>query len=63
MNDSDAESLWAFISKMYSSPWDNVAEEAPDEADLQMLKAIEKDPECHKFSREQDINWDLSAGT
>lgn len=33
-------------------------EEEPDEIDLQMLKAIDNDPECHEFVKESDINWD-----
>lgn len=29
--------------------WNNIPEEVPDEIDLQMLKEIEKAPECHEF--------------
>lgn len=44
--------------KFVPSTWDNIPEEAPDEIDLQMLKAIENDPECHQFIKESDIDWD-----
>ena len=44
-------------SKLRTS-WDDIEEVEPDETDLQMLKAIEEDPECHQFTRENDINWD-----
>ncbi len=37
--------------------WNDIEEEEPDEIDLQMLKAIEEDPECHEFTKESDIDW------
>lgn len=38
--------------------WDNIEEEEPDEFDLQMLKAIETDSDCHKFTLETEIDWE-----
>lgn len=58
MNDNDAENLWKIIVRTYSSAWDTLEEEAPDEIDLQMLAAIKNDPECHEFSSESDIDWE-----
>lgn len=59
MDDSDAEKFWEIIStKFASSTWANIREEAPDAIDLQMLQAIENDPECHEFIKESDIDWD-----
>ena len=57
MNDNDAEVVWNLIVKKFPSSWDKIKEEAPDETDLQMLKEIEADPECHEFTKESDINW------
>lgn len=58
MTDTDAESFWKLIVEKYSPSWDNIEEEMPDEADLQMLDAIENDPDCHEFINEKDIVWD-----
>lgn len=59
MDDKDAEMFWEIISKKFTpSTWDNIPEEAPDEIDLQMLEAIENDPECREFVKESDIDWD-----
>lgn len=38
--------------------WESIEEVAPDDIDIQMLKAIESDPECHEFTPESDISWD-----
>lgn len=58
MNDSDAEKFWEIITQKFTpSTWENIEEEEPDEIDLQMLKAIEDDPECHEFVKESDIDW------
>lgn len=58
MNDSDAEKFWNIILTNFSPSWDDIEEIEPDEFDLQMLKAIESDPECHDFIPENEINWD-----
>lgn len=58
MSDNDAEMLWEHIVKKFTPSWDDIEEEVPDEFDLQMLKAIETDPECHEFTKENEINWD-----
>ncbi|MCM1267744.1 MAG: hypothetical protein NC302_07535 [Bacteroidales bacterium] len=58
MSDTDAEEFWNIILQKYKpTSWDDIEEEEPDAIDLQMLKAIEEDPECHKFTREDNINW------
>lgn len=38
------------------STLENIEEAEPDEIDLQMLNAIDNDPECHEFVKESDIN-------
>ena len=59
MSDKDAEEFWNLILQKYNPvSWEDIEEVAPDEIDLQMLKAIEEDPECHEFTSENDINWD-----
>lgn len=58
MNNSDAEKFWNIILKDFATSWDDIEEEEPDAFDLQMLKAIESDPECHEFTSESNIDWD-----
>lgn len=57
MSDKDAEIFWKIIEKRFNPSWYSIEEVQPDEEDLEMLKAIEKDPECHEFTKESDINW------
>lgn len=45
------------MQKNSSVSWDDIEEEEPDAIDLQMLKSIEEEPECHEFTKENDINW------
>lgn len=58
MNDHDAEKFWEIIVNSFTPSWDNIEEVEPDEFDLQMLNAIEEDPECHEFISESDIIWE-----
>jgi len=57
MSDSDAENFWKIIQKKFTPSWDNIEEIEPDEDDIAILQAIEEDPECHKFTKESDIDW------
>mgnify|MGYP001041115902 CR=1 FL=1 len=57
MSDSDAENIWEIIQNQFRSSWDDIEETKPDAIDLQMLKEIEEDPECHEFKSEDDISW------
>ena len=36
------------IQNQFRSSWDDIEETRPDAIDLQMLKEIEEDPECHE---------------
>ena len=48
MSDADAKEFWKIILDKYSPvTWEDIEEEEPDDIDLQMIKAIEEDPECH----------------
>ncbi|MCI9357203.1 MAG: hypothetical protein HFH59_06600 [Lachnospiraceae bacterium] len=58
ISDRDAEDFWEIIKRKLRTSWDDIEEVEPDEIDLQMLKAIEEDPECHQFTKESNINWD-----
>lgn len=59
MSDNDAEMFWNIINQQFKSvDWENIEEIEPDDIDLQMLKAIEDDPECHEFTNEKDIDWE-----
>lgn len=50
MSNHDAEILWELILNRFSDlSWDNIEEEAADDIDLEMLKSIEEDPDCHEF--------------
>lgn len=58
MNNADAEEFWNIILEKYNPvTWDDIEEIEPDEIDLQMLKEIENNPECHEFTKESDIDW------
>ena len=62
MSDSDAEKFWEIIlNKFAPATWDDIDEEAPDEIDLQMLKEIDNNPDCHEFVKESDINWETPS--
>lgn len=58
MSDDDAEKIWEHIIKKFTRSWENIEEESPDAIDIQMLKDIENDSECHQFTKENDIVWD-----
>ncbi len=59
MSDTDAEEFWNIILKKYAPvSWNDIEEVEPDEIDLQMLKEIAENLECHEFIKESDINWD-----
>lgn len=46
MSDYDAEIVWKLIVDRFSTTsWDDI----PDEIDLQMLKEIDTNPDCHEF--------------
>lgn len=52
MSDKEAEVFWNLIQNRYiilPKSWDDIEEVEPDEIDLQMLKEIENDPDCHSF--------------
>lgn len=54
----NTETPLEIIKSKFRTSWDDIEEIEPDEIDLQMLKAIEEDPECHIFTKESEINWD-----
>ena len=50
MSDYDAEIVWKLIVDRFSpASWDDIETELPDEIDLQMLKEIDTNPDCHEF--------------
>ena len=64
-NNSDSKAFDTDIPDYYTQKdyetigLDNIEEEEPDEFDLQMLKAIESDPECHEFTSEENIKHSI----
>lgn len=56
MTDADAEYFWELIEKIFSvMGWHRRGNAG--QTDIQMLETIKNDPECHEFTREQDIVW------
>ncbi|MBQ3647096.1 MAG: hypothetical protein IJM82_02410 [Synergistaceae bacterium] len=52
MNEKETRRLWGIIADEFGEgekDWDLIPEEAPDEIDLQMLKEIGEDSDCHEF--------------
>ena len=57
MNNKDTLRLWGIIADEFgdnNADWGSITEEEPDEVDLQMLKEIEQDPDCHEFISESE---------
>ena len=54
MNKEEVSYLWDIITSgfMHRS-WEDIPETVPDEIDLQMLKEMDEDPECHEFVSEE----------
>ena len=64
MNEKDTQRLWGIIADEFGSSeadWDSIPEEEPDEIDLQMLKEIEEDPDCHEFVSAEEAEKMLAA--
>lgn len=55
MNEEEAAELWRFVEKTYSDPWARIEEEAPDEFDLEMLRAAKTDPDCSVFVTSEEL--------
>lgn len=59
MDEADAQMLWNMIIQTFGTGWNDIEEVEPDEWDLQMLKEIKDDPECHEFLSEKDAMKEL----
>lgn len=60
MDDSEAEAVWNFVIENLSPrSWENIEEVVPDEWDLNMLKDIETNPDCHEFISQEDLMGEL----
>ena len=57
MSDEDAARLWEIISRDFNEAamWALIPEEEPDEFDLEMLREIENDPDCHIFAPAEEV--------
>ncbi len=55
MNKEEVSYLWDIITSgfMHRS-WEDIPETVPDEIDLQMIKEMEEDPDCHEFVSEEE---------
>ena len=55
MDETTAQKLWEYVQNLYDDPWANIEEIEPDEIDLQMLREIENDPDCHTIATEEEV--------
>lgn len=56
MDEDGAQRLWDIVKRLYSSDgWETVEEAEPDEADFQMLREIQSDPDCTTFATEAEV--------
>lgn len=56
MDEDGAQRLWDIVKRLYSSnSWEAVEEVEPDEADLQMLREIQTDPDCTTFASDAEV--------
>ena len=56
MDEDGAQRLWDIVTRLYSSNgWDTVEEVAPDEVDLQMIRAAQSDPDCSTFASDSEV--------
>lgn len=49
MTDEDAKKVWQLIVEQFSSSWNNIETEEPDEWDLEMINEIKNNPDCKEF--------------
>ena len=47
--------VWGKQLTASHDPWANIEEVEPDEIDLQMLREIENDPDCHTIATEEEV--------
>lgn len=59
MDEDDAQMLWNIITETFGSGWGNIEEVMPDSWDLQMIREIKVNPECHEFVSEKDAMKEL----
>lgn len=45
------------LSGFSAKTWDDIEKVEPDDWDLEMLKEIDNDPECHQYTNANDIDW------
>lgn len=55
MNDADAQKLWNIVQRLYGNDWDAVETVEPDDIDLQLIHAVQNDPECKIFASDDEI--------
>lgn len=52
MDEKQAEQFWKLICNNFfvaEKSWENIEEVEPDDIDLQMLKEVEENSDCHEF--------------
>lgn len=62
MNENQAKQFWQLICNNFfvtEKSWADIEEVEPDEFDLQMLREIEQDPDCHEFVSAADAYKEL----
>ena len=61
LDDEESEKLWNIIYKDFrdAAEWSLMPEEEPDEFDLEMIREIENDPDCHVFITSEELKRSL----
>lgn len=60
MNEEEISYLWDIITSGFRHrSWSDIPETKPDEIDMQMLKEMDEDPECHEFVSEEEMLKEL----
>lgn len=60
MNKEEVSYLWDIITSGFRHrSWADIPETELDEIDVQMLKELDQDPECHEFVSEEEMLKEL----
>lgn len=57
MDDESIRKLWKIVESNFSTKWEDISEEEPDDWDNKMIEDIKNNPDCKVFTDEADIIW------
>ena len=60
MDDNNARAIFDWLSVRFQSTpaqvrWEDIEEDEPDEFDIEMIQAINNDPDCNEFASEEEM--------